>query len=200
MASLYENIRKKINNNGAFSLAQKRVLREVSRLTADAQPSAAVQAVPSFQAGADFYNISTEENGARITTRIFIDIDGLNSGGVGDVIGVNGSTDPAYIAVWDEEEMGTFLQATLRTYETPAGGDADIDIVMSATGTTAEDNPPTAGTTVLNSAGIAEGDVDVIGQSTWETASPYIYLVGATGADATYVAGKLELIIEGYRQ
>jgi hypothetical protein len=195
--SQYNDIRKTINNTGGFTLEQKRALRELARTALGDSPAAANQAAASLQAGAAAYKVAIEEKGDLVYTRILVDLTGLNSGGAGDVIGVNASTDSAAIFHVTEAECGTVIGGRLFTYETPLTGDDDIDVVLSATGTTAEDAAPTSGTTVVNSGNIAAGDTDNF--TSFDMAKPYIYLVGATGADATYTAGIVEIELVGYR-
>lgn len=194
--SLYSDLRKTINQEGTFSSAHKRVLRAIAKAAFGVgQGSLANQAGAAFKAAAPIYEVAIEENGNLVTTRILVDLTTLRSGDAGDVIGPAAAAAAVYKVT--EAENGTVMGASLRCLETPATGDTDIDLVTSATGTTVEDAAPTSGSTLINSGGIAAGGT--YGSAVWVAAKPFIYLVGATGADAAYTTGIVEITLFGYR-
>jgi len=192
----YKDLAKVVNNTGAFSLAEKRALRELAHASVPNEASIANQAHADLRAAAALYKTLVTQHGPYIQTRIFLDLTGLNSSAAAnDVIGKNAATSSAAIFKWTLAECGTFLRCTMRCHETPVTGDTDIDLVMSATATDVEDAPVTGGTVIINSGGIAVGDTDTA--AGFDTAKPYLYLVAGTGVSATYTAGIIEIFIEG---
>jgi hypothetical protein len=85
------------------------------------------------------YETSVARNNGIVTTSIMIDLTGLNSGGTaGDIIGKNGSG-VAYIGRVVTADNGTVFGVRMTCYETPAGGDTDIDLYSATEGTGVED-------------------------------------------------------------
>jgi len=144
------------------------------------------------------YETSVKTENDIITTTIMIDLTGLNCGGTaGDIIGVDGSTTPAYIARITAADSGTIFGVRMTCYETPAGGDTDIDLYSATEGTGVEDGAigSLTETQILNSGALSAGTV-VYGGTI--AANQYLYLVGQTGGDATYTAGRVVIEIFGY--
>ena len=77
-------VRKVINRGNSFSLEAKRVLRAAfERLAGEANPLGS-----GVTAASDQVATSVERKGDLIVTTIFVDLDGLNSGGTAaDIIG-----------------------------------------------------------------------------------------------------------------
>ena len=74
------------------------------------------------------YETSVARNNGIVTTSIMLDLTGLSSGGTaGDIIGVAGAN-PAFIARITAANNGTVFGVRMTCYETPAGGDTDIDL------------------------------------------------------------------------
>jgi hypothetical protein len=126
---------------------------------------------------------------------ILIDLTGLNSGGAaGDIIGVNGTALPCYIA---QLPAMTVLGGRMTCLETPAGGDTDIDLYSATEGTGVEDQAITA----LTETQIINAGAQSIGTVTYFAADPatnaYFYLVGQGTANATYTAGRFLIEIFG---
>ena len=126
---------------------------------------------------------------------ILIDLTGLNSGGTaGDIIGVNGTALPCYIA---QLPAMTVLGGRMTCLETPAGGDTDIDLYSATEGTGVEDQAITA----LTETQIINAGTQSIGTVTYFAADPatnaYFYLVGQGTANATYTAGRFLIEIFG---
>ena len=85
------------------------------------------------------YETSVARNNGIVTTSIMIDLTGLTSGGTaGDIIGVAGAN-PAFIARITAADNGTVFGVRMTCYETPAGGDTDIDLYSATEGTGVED-------------------------------------------------------------
>ena len=126
---------------------------------------------------------------------ILIDLTGLNSGGTaGDIIGVNGTDLPCYIA---RLPAMTVLGGRMTCLELPAGGDTDIDLYSAAEGTGVEDQAITA----LTETEIINAGTQALGTVTFFSASPtlnqYLYLVGQSTSDTTYTAGRFLIEIFG---
>lgn len=126
---------------------------------------------------------------------ILIDLTGLNSGGTaGDIIGVNGTALPCYIALIPAM---TVLGGRMTCLETPAGGDTDIDLYSAAEGTGVEDQAISAltETEIINAGAQTRGTVTYF--SADPAANTYFYLVGQGTANATYTAGRFLIEIFG---
>jgi len=128
--------------------------------------------------------------------RIVIDLTGLNSGGTaGDIIGVNGTALPCFIA--QIPSTYTVLGGRMTCLETPAGGDTDIDLYSATEGTGVEDQAITA----LTETEIINAGAQTIGTVTFFSADPaanaYFYLVGQSTSNATYTAGRFLIEIFG---
>jgi hypothetical protein len=133
--------------------------------------------------------------GGIYTMSILIDLTGLNSGGTaGDIIGVNGTALPCYIA---QLPAMTVLGGRMTCLETPAGGDTDIDLYSATEGTGVEDSAITA----LTETQIINAGAQTRGTLTYFSADPatnaYFYLVGQGTANATYTAGRFLIEIFG---
>jgi len=128
--------------------------------------------------------------------RIIIDLTGLNSGGTaGDIIGVNGTALPCYIA--QIPSTFTVLGGRMTCLETPAGGDTDIDLYSATEGTGVEDQA----ITVLTETQIINAGAQSAGTVTYFSADPvanqYFYLVGQSTSNATYTAGRFLIEVFG---
>lgn len=128
--------------------------------------------------------------------RVLIDLTGLNSGGTaGDIIGVNGTANPCYIA--QIPSTFTILGGRMTCLETPAGGDTDIDLYSATEGTGVEDQAITA----LTETQIINAGAQTAGTVTYFSADPaanqYFYLVGQGTANATYTAGRFLIEVFG---
>ena len=85
----------------------------------------------------------------------------------------------------------------MECYETPAGGDPDIDL-YSATEATGVENDPITGldeTVIINGGDAAVGTRTVGGTI---AANQYLYLVAGATTNADYSAGRLVITILGY--
>lgn len=143
------------------------------------------------------YETSVARNNNIVTTSIMIDLTGLQSGGTaGDIIGKNGAG-VAFIARVTTADNGTVFGVRMTCYETPAGGDTDIDLYSATEGTGVEDVAIStlAETQIINSGTLALGSA-VYGGGI--VADQYLYLVGNGTANAAYTAGRLLIEIFGY--
>ena len=80
-----------------------------------------------------------------------------------------------------------------------AGGDPDINLVCSATGTTAENAAVTSGTVLFNNGDLTLGFYDEADGGTTLAAltKKYLYLTCGDATEAAYTAGKLVIKIHG---
>lgn len=158
----------------------------------------------SLQPGAGFagtgtiYKTSVVKEGDIFVTRYLIDLTGLAAAAAGDIIG-NSAGGAAYFARYDANVSGTNMGGTLRCFEAPAGGDADIDVYSSTAFTGAYDDAISglAGQTqVVNSGTLAlTTDGSVIPDTIADGDALYLVSVGATAA--AYTAGRILLTLYG---
>ena len=139
--------------------------------------------------------------GGDITTTILVDLHGgLASGGTADdVIGTDGGAANAYIAELTSAVNGIPYLIEFACLEVPTGGDPDINLVCSATGTDAENAAVTSGTILLNNGDLTLGFyVEADGGATLAALSKkYLYLTSGDATEAAYTAGKLVIKIHG---
>jgi len=139
--------------------------------------------------------------GGDIITTILIDLHGgLASGGAADdVIGTDGGAANAYIAELTSAVNGIPYLIEFACLEVPTGGDPDINLVCSATGTTAENAATTSGTVLLNNGDLTLGFyAEADGGSTLAALSKkYLYLTSGDATEAAYTAGKILIKIHG---
>lgn len=143
------------------------------------------------------YETSVKTENGIVTTTIMMDLTGLSSGGTaGDIIGVPG-TNPAWIARITAADNGTIFGVKMTVFETPAGGDTDIDLYSATEATGVEDGAigSLTETQIINSGTLAAGSVVYGGDI---AAGQYLYLVGQGVANAPYTAGRLLIEIYGY--
>jgi hypothetical protein len=148
------------------------------------------------------YKSSVQKVGGIIVTRILIDLTGLHSEATDlDIIGVDGSTNPAHLGRITAARNGTILGGVMRCLEVPAGGDPNIALYSATEATGVED----ALISSLNETVIFDPAADwTIDMSRSITAVPaaneYLYLVqgDAVGTDADYTAGKFLIELYGY--
>ncbi len=140
--------------------------------------------------------------GGLIKTEILIDLTGLNSGGsAGDIIGKDGGTSECHIGQITAARNGTIIAGRVTCFETPAGGDPDIDIWGSV------DEPSGAQDTaitdlsgeeqLINHADWTAEDVDYLGSTTLPDADGYLYLACGAATDGDYTAGILLIELWG---
>ena len=144
------------------------------------------------------YRSSVMRQGGIITTRIFIDLTGLRSTASGDIIGVDGTSNVCHIGQITAAENGTIIAGSMECFETPAGGEDDINVHSATEGTGVEDGAISSLTeTLLVNAGNA-----AIGTKVYFTGLPaadeFLYLTLGSTTDADYTAGKLLIELIGY--
>lgn len=149
--------------------------------------------------GTIFKNSVVKEGGI-ITTRILIDLTGLNGGDTaGDIIGTNGAG-VAHLGQITAALNGTILCGRVTCMETPAGSNVDVDIWAADEATGVEDvaiSTLTNEIQLINHGNWAAGQVDAIGAAV-PAANQYLYLTSGTATDATFTAGKFLIELFGY--
>lgn len=133
-----------------------------------------------------------------IKTTIFVDLTGLDGGDAdGDAIGKAGS-DPAYLFQAKAATHGAPLWGRVTCLEVPAGGTADIDFAINASGTIANDAAVVSGGAAVLTSGAAWAAGVTKTLTGLITADSYVYLcAGAGSGGATYTAGRFLIELYG---
>lgn len=148
------------------------------------------------------YRSAVYTQGNLIKTDIFVDLEGLKSGGsAGDIIGKVSAAN-CHIGQVTTALNGLVFKAAMSCIEIPATGEPDIDV---ATGTVA------TGTQDAAASGLSgyvlnydhNADYTAAGQTAMWTTAPapntYLYLVTSGGADtAVYTAGRVFIELWGF--
>jgi hypothetical protein len=146
-------------------------------------------------------NTFVNKVGGLIYTHILVDLHGglASGGGADDIIGTDGGTANAYIAELTTAVNGIPFEIEMACLEVPTGGDPDINLVCSATGTDAENAAVTSGTVLLNNGDLSLGMyVSADGGATLAALTKkYLYLTTGAATEAAYTAGKLVIKITG---
>ena len=133
-----------------------------------------------------------------IVTELYLDFDGLNSGGgAGDIVGNQGGTVNCHLGQITAAVHGTVVEMRIECLETPAGGSTDMDFSTSTDATGAEDTDVTAlaaYSQLLDGGAWTAGDVQIA--LAMPAADSYLYLSAGVG-DATYTAGKFLITFYG---
>lgn len=161
-------------------------------------PTLATQAGAGFTAGTGtVYKSSVFNAGGIITTRIILDLTGLNDFAAGDIIGKNASALPAHIGQITAARNGTIFSVRMTCLELPAGGDVDIDLYSADEGTGAPDSAISSlvETQIINSGDWTAGAVKLADTI---AAGQYLYLVNGDTTPGTYTAGKYLIELFGY--
>lgn len=186
--------------NGAVTVAAALTNSAVTTLTGN---KLATEAGTGITGGTGtIYASSIIRQGGIFTTRILIDLTGLNSAATdGDIIGVDATANPCHFGRITAAECGTVLGGRMRCLEVPAGGDPNIALYSATESTGVEDGAIASLTETLLFDPNADWTIDMDRSLTAiPAANDYLYLVqgDATGTDATYTAGKFILELYGY--
>jgi len=158
-------------------------------------PNAIGSGVPSAAT-----NIFVSKVGGTITTTILIDLHGGYSGSAtGDRIIGTGTSANAYIAELTKEVNGIPILLEFGCTEVPTGGDPDINVDISATGTSASGAAVTTGTQMMNNGDLTLGYYNTVdaGATMAALAKNFVYLVQGSATNAAYSAGKIWIRITG---
>jgi len=140
-----------------------------------------------------------------IETTILIDLTGLNSNAVGDIIGDDGEAN-CHFGQITAAVNGTIFGGYMQCLETPTTGEPDIDIYTSTVATGTEDVAIThtdLATEAVILAAAADwtiaADVNIRPITGMPAADTYLYLTGGGGTtNGTYDAGKFLIKFYGY--
>ena len=138
----------------------------------------------------------TSTNVNLVKTTIMIDLTGLHSTASGDIIGKDGDG-IAYIGRVTTANQGTVFGVTMECFDTPAGGDPDINLHSATEGTGVEDTAISdlTETLIINGGDAAAGTRTAGGTI---AADQYLYLTAGATTNADYTAGRLVITILGY--
>ena len=144
------------------------------------------------------YRSSVIREGGIIKTSILIDLTGLRSTANGDIIGVDGTSNVCHIGQITAARNGTILAGRMNCFETPAGGDPDINVHSATEGTGVEDGAISdlTETLLVNSGDLALGTVVTF--TGVPAADEFLYLTLGATTNADYTAGKLLIELFGY--
>ena len=144
------------------------------------------------------YRSSVIREGGIIKTSILIDLTGLRSTANGDIIGVDGTSNVCHIGQITAARNGTILAGRMTCFETPAGGDPDINVHSATEGTGVEDGAISdlTETLLVNSGDLATGTVVTV--TGVPAADEFLYLTLGATTNADYTAGKLLIELFGY--
>jgi len=138
--------------------------------------------------------------GGTIVTTILIDLQGGYTGSAtADRIIGTGVSANAYIAELTKEVNGIPILLEFGCVEVPAGGDPDINVDISATGTSASGAAVTTGTQMMNNGDLTLGYYNTVdaGATMAALAKNFVYLVQGSATNAAYSAGKIWIRITG---
>lgn len=150
-----------------------------------------------ISSAAALYKSSVRKDGDIIKTNILIDLTGLNSGGVLDIIGDEAAAN-CHIGEL-RKDVGAIQAIRMTCLETPLTGEPDIDLYSADEATGTEDTAITALTndTALITAGIDWTTGTALGNVLVPTAGQFLYLAGSQATNATYTAGRFLIELYG---
>lgn len=144
------------------------------------------------------YKAAVYRFGGVVKTEILIDLTGLECPTtIGDIIGVNGTSDPCHIGQINTDKNGTIIAGRVTCLEAPTGGDPDINIYAADEGTGVENGAigDLTETSLVDTGDHTLGSVDVF--TAFPSDGQYLYLTAGTVTEATYTAGKLLIELWG---
>ena len=168
-----------------------------NKMSVEAVGSAGIEGTAAvYVTQVERFKSDTDTNVNIVKTTLMIDLTGLASSGANDIIGKAG-TGVAYIGRVTAEDTGTVFGVTMECYETPAGGDPDIDLYSATEATGVEDSAigDLTETQIINSGDLSAGS-RVAGGGI--VADQYLYLVAGSATNADYTAGRIIITIHGY--
>ncbi len=136
------------------------------------------------------YGSSVIKTGTLIKTTIMIDLDGLEGGDAGDILG-DATPSISHLGRFTVARSGTLFHGQITCLETPAGGATDIDFTTADEGTGVQDTAISAltnGTILLNTGSWSEGVVFET-MSALPLADQYLYMVDVAGDTTEMSAG-----------
>ena len=168
-----------------------------NKMGTEAEASAGIEGTAeTYITQVERFKSDTTTNVNLVKTTLMIDLTGLASSGADDIIGKAG-TGVAYIGRVTTADTGVVFGVTMECFETPAGGDPDIDLYSATEATGVEDSAigDLTETQIINSGDLAAGS-RVAGGGI--VADQYLYLVAGAATNADYTAGRIVITIHGY--
>jgi len=142
------------------------------------------------------FKSDTSTNVNIVKTTIMIDLTGLASTAANDIIG-KADSGVAYIGQVTTANQGVVFGVKMECFETPAGGDPDIDLYSATEGTGVENGAIGDLTeTIIINGGDASAGTRTAGGAI--AADQFLYLVSGAATNAVYTAGRLVITILGY--
>ena len=170
-----------------------------SKMATEALGSAGIEGTAeTYITQVERFKSDTTTNVNLVKTTIMIDLTGLASSGADDIIGKAG-TGVAYIGRVTTANTGVVFGVTMECFETPAGGDPDINLAFADEATLAEDSALSAGTssgTVLNNGDLA-AEKEYFAITGFPAVNQYFYLVAGAATDGDYSAGVIKIEFYG---
>lgn len=177
----------------AAELNQKDASANTALMTVGTGISAAATAIVKF---------SISQSGNVITTRILIDITGLQSGGAHDDIfgDPTGTGANSHIGRITTAVNGVIWGGDFRCFETPAGCNIDVDLSTGTVGTGTQDADVKAvtGYAQMLDGGNAAAFAATQPLTAIPAANSYLYLSAGTTTDTVASAGRFLLTLYGY--
>ena len=178
-----------LNVDGAVTLVS--TLGVTGRTTLTGNTMATTAGAGITAGSGTIYASGVLRTGTIVTTRIVVDLTGLNSAATNDIIGVQ-SAASCHIGQYTTAVSGTVFAGNMTCLEVPVTGDTDIDLWSADESTGTEDAAISGLTGELQcvTAGGAWTLNEAIAFGVLPGANDYFYLTsGGAGADATYTAG-----------
>lgn len=182
------------NNGSALYLSQGSRSRKVLSNLTPCTPGSGISSVSTA-----VYWSKVGQVGGLIETLIYIDLEGLNSGGAdGDIIGKNGTAN-CHLGQITTAVNGRIVAGSISCLETPTGGEPDIDVYSAVEATGTEDAAVSGLTETALLAKAADWVTNTKSELTvFPAADEYLYLVASGGVtDATYTAGRFLIRLLG---
>lgn len=144
------------------------------------------------------YKSSVSKVGGIITTRILLDLTGLDSSGTaGDIIG-DLAGGAAHLGQITAAQNGTIFAGTIRCLEVPTGGDPDVDFWAADEAAGAFDAAISGLTGEAQLINTGDWTLEADTLTAFPTDGQYLYATTGATDDATYTAGKFLIELLGY--
>lgn len=141
---------------------------------------------------------SVRKIGGGYKTEILLDITGLHDGDTADdIIGKDGGTVNCHIGQITAAKNGTLYAGRITCFETPVGGNSDIDLWSAVESSGAQDAAISGldETSHIDHGAWTAGESDQL--DTLPGANKYLYLVCGVSTDAVYTAGRFLIELWG---
>ena len=142
--------------------------------------------------------VSVLREGTLITTKILVDLTGLDSTTTVDQVIGKAGTDPAFLTKITAAKNGTIIGGFVNVFEAPGTGQTDIDIRANSSATLKKGDAGGGTQVMIAGAGLDTGSNSYKVVTGGISADDHLYLsCGAAGTAGTYDAGKLVITLFG---